>query len=177
MTNNLGGVLLAVGLGLQSALASTGWVERLEIRPPTAERFSVPEGVVLRYGDGAEDPGQGEPALPTLIKSVPAWPGFRLSVRVVETEFADEAEVRVAPTLKLRRTLIEDNRYATTWVRESDGVTRTAFWPESLARVDEAWQGTNKVARLAVRPVQWNAQDGALRVHSRLVLDLVYQPE
>lgn len=171
------GLLAAWGFGAVMAPASTGWVERLELRPPPAERMKVPEGAVLRYGSGAEEPGKGEPALPTYLQAVTARPGYRLSVRVVETDYADETGVTVAPTLKLRRTLVEDNRYAVDWVREADGAVRTDFWPESLARVDEAWQGTNKLGRLVVRPIQWNAQTGVLRVHSRLVLELVYQPE
>lgn len=177
MTFRAVGFLALWGLGVAMAPASTGWVERLEIRPPPPERVSVPEGVVLRYGSGAEQPGQGEPALPTYIQAVAARPGYRLSVRVVETDFTEEAGVKVAPTLKLRRTLVEDNRYSSAWVREADGAVRTDFWPAELARADEAWQGTNKLARLSVRPVQWDAQAGVLRVHSRLVLELVYQPE
>jgi hypothetical protein len=45
-------------------------------------------------------------------------------------------------------------------VREADAEIygRDAFWPADLVQVDEAWQGTNKLARLAVRPVQWNAR-------------------
>lgn len=178
MIRHVGGVMLWMGLGLQTALASTGWVERLDLQPPPAQRQMLPEGLVLHYGNGAE-PGNGAPDLPIYVQALPARPGYRISVRLVKTEFSEEAGVAVAPSTRLQRTLVEDNRYTTAWVREADAgiYGRDAFWPAELVQVDEAWQGTNKLARLAVRPVQWNAQARILRVHSRFELELSYQPE
>lgn len=178
MIRRVGGGLLWVGLGLQTALASTGWVERLDIQPPPAQRQVLPEGLVLHYGNGPE-PGNGAPDLPTYVQALPARSGYRIRVRLMKTDFSEEVGVVVAPSIRLQRTLVEDNRYATAWVREADeGIyERDAFWPVELVQVDEAWQGTNKLARLAVRPVQWNAQTRILRVHSRFELELSYQPE
>lgn len=178
MSRCVGGVMLWMGLGLQTALASTGWVERLDLQPPPAQRQVLPEGLVLHYGNGAE-PGNGAPDLPIYVQALSARPGYRISVRLVKTEFGEEAGVEIAPSIRLQRTLVEDNRYTTAWVREADAgiYGRDAFWPAELVQVDEAWQGTNKLARLAVRPVQWNAQARILRVHSRFELELSYQPE
>jgi hypothetical protein len=178
MSRRAGGVMMWVGLGLQTALASTGWVERLDLQPPPVQRQMLPEGLVLYYGNGSE-PGKGAPDLPIHVQALPARPGYRITARLVKTEFSEEAGVAVAPSIRLQRSLVEDNRYTTLWVREADAEIygRDAFWPADLVQVDEAWQGTNKLARLAVWPVQWNARTKVLRVHSRFELELSYQPE
>ena len=161
------------------APASTGWVERLEIVPPPLLREELDGGVRLRLGGDEPLAGEGVPDLPSLMRPLAGYPGYRIEVRVVETEHQDEAGVRVVPALTMRRTMVADNVYTSSWVRAAaDAVyARDGLWPDSLAQVDEAWQGTNRVARLVVRPVQWNPQSQQLRVHTRLVLELIYRPE
>ena len=166
-------------LWVGTALASTGWVERLEITTPPLIREDLESGVLLRLGDDEPAASGGVPDMPSLVKALVGQPGYRIEARVVETEQQEEAGVRVAPSKAMVRTLVSDNKYAVTWVREatSEVYARDAFWPESLVQVDEAWQGTNRLARLVIRPVQWNPKTGVLRTHTRLVLDLFYLPE
>lgn len=173
-------LVLLVGLaGAVHASASTGWVERLEITTPPLLREQVQGGLLLQFGDDEPAASGGVPDLPSLVRPLTGQPGYRIQTVVVETDHRDEAGVRVAPSKDMRRTLISDNKYQVTWVREatSEIYARDAFWPETLVQVEQAWQGSNRVGRMVIRPVQWNPKTDVLRIHERLVVDLVYQPE
>ncbi len=172
-------LLLAWWAGAANAPASTGWVERLELTTPPLLREQVSGGLLLQFGDDEPAASGGVPDLPSLVRPLAGQPGYRIQAVVVETEHRDEAGVRVAPSKDMRRTLISDNKYQVTWVREatSEIYARNAFWPETLVQVEQAWQGSNRVARMVIRPVQWNPKTDVLRIHERLVVDLVYQPE
>jgi hypothetical protein len=170
---------VATGLAPVAVPASTGWVERLVVEPPPPIREATADGMVFRCDpDGPPAPG-GEPDLPVLVRPLSGQPGYRATASVVDAKFRDEGPVRVAPATSLRRELVEDNRYKTEQVRERNPAIygRADFWPPSLVRVDEAWMGTNRVARLVCRPLQWNPQSGVLRVYSRLLVEIVYEPD
>ena len=170
----LAGLVMATG-----AAGSTGWVERIELVPPALTRTETEDGLLIRTGDDGWAGHPGAPDLPALARPLPAARGYRISARLVSSDVQDETVSRVAPAPVLRRTLVDDNRYETAWVREPDpGIyQKDAFWPEQLLQVDEAWQGTNRLARLLIRPVQWNPVAGILRVYRRMAVDVLYQPE
>lgn len=170
----LAGLLVATG-----AAGSTGWVERLEIVTPALTRTETEGGVLIRSGDDGWAAEPGAPDLPALVRSLAAPPGFRLSARLVSSDYQDDPVPRVLPAPVLRRTLVDDNRYDTAWVRDADpGIyQKDAFWPEALLRVDDAWQGTNRLARLLIRPVQWNPVAGILREYRRMTIEVLYQAE
>jgi hypothetical protein len=172
-------LLVAWWAGAANAPADTGWVERLEINTPPLLREQLASGVLLQFGDDEPAASGGVPDLPSLVRPLSALAGYSITAVVVETESRDETGVRVAPSKDMRRTLVADNKYQVTWVREptSELYARNMFWPESLVQVDQAWQGSNRLARLVIRPVQWNPKTEVLRIHERLVVDLVYQPE
>ena len=172
------GLLLGAALSAQ-ADSSTGWVQRLEFQPPAPGRIEMPGGLLLRWaGDEWPNPG-GVPDLPGLVQPLAGQPGYRIGVKIVDAEFEEEEGIRIVAAPGHRRTLVADNQYAVSEVREPDAgiYARDEFWPAALARVDEAWQGTNRLARLELRPVQWNPQRGVLRIYSRLVVEVVFQPE
>lgn len=171
--------LVLAWAAVAQADTATGWVERLEIKPPALEREEVQGGWRLQFGDDEPATAEGVPELPSLVRKIDGGAGYRITARLVESETQDEVGVKVAPALRMQRTLQENNSYQVSWVREPAPAVyeRDAFWPAELLQVDQAWMGTNRLARLVIRPVQWNPKTEVLRKHVRLVLDLIYQPE
>jgi hypothetical protein len=171
--------LLVLAFQPVAAWAATGWVERLEVSVPPPVRLETGVGVAFRFGPDDPPPQDGFPDLAALVRPIRSVPGYQITVQLVASDFSEESGVNVAPALSLHRRLVGDNRYETSWVREKNPSVydRDIFWPESQVAVDQAWMGTNRVARLVCRPLQWNPQTMLLRVYSRLVVELRYQPE
>lgn len=134
---------------------------------------------MIRLSDQGARAKPGAPDLPVLVKVLPVAAGYSLQVRVEDSPFEDTAGLDVVPVETWSAGDPEAARPVPTSRRvPAAGIySSTNFWPQKLVHVDEAWMGTQKVARVEVCPVQYNPSTRTLRFFRQLNGEILFVPE
>ncbi len=131
----------------------------------------VGRGVILCLPDQAAPPAAGGPDVPVLARTVPCPAGMSVTVEVVRAEYQDFGPVQVEPAISVIREFRGEGQEP---LRREErrplpayyGVAE--FWPGPLAVSSEGTFGTQKVARIECRPVQYNPTTGILRCFKQI---------
>ena len=178
-----------VCLLLVAGAATAEWSMPADVQPPGPVRFSVTEsgfetvsangGVVIRLPDQGARAEAGAPDLPVLVKVLPVASDYSLQVRIEDSPFEDTTDISVVPveTWSVDDPEAEHPVPMSSRIPAADIYSSTSFWPRELARIEEAWMGTQKLARIEIRPVQYNPSTRTLRFFRRLAGEIVFVPE
>ena len=156
---------------------------------PTAETFKVEiagfRSEVTSDGHVITMPGQahagkaGDPDLPFVAALCPGLRGFAARVEWNEPVWRDITNVAVAP---VGTRILEDVTTNSPTCRTERISSKTVygadeFWPQRIARVEEAWAGTQKIVRVECSPIQYNPVRKIVRYTSVVEGRLVFEPE
>ena len=121
----------------------------------------------------------GQPDLPVFVKVLDGKPNESLEVILLSSEYLivtqnlDVAAVEVRETIALGPS-DSVRRYVR---REAPSIyTNNVFWPEKQVDITEAWQGSRKLIKVAIFPVQYNPVSKVLRVCRKLEVILKTVP-
>lgn len=125
----------------------------------------TPEGFVLTIPGQAGSVRPGMPDLPPLTRLLPGLPGHSTKIELKSATWIELSGIRVAP---VERRVLEDVTTNEPTYRMSRTPSATVYsadeyWPSAVARVDEAWMGTQKIVRLESFMIQCNPKRETIR--------------
>jgi hypothetical protein len=141
-----------------------------DVRVPGFEAIAQGDGYVLRIPDQAKQPQSGVPDVPVLARVVPLASDVSLRIAITTAAFEEIEGIAVVPTATWS---IDDPEAAHPAPVESRVASATAyastnFWPGELLQVQEVWMGTQKFARIEIRPVQYRPSSKTIRLYRQL---------
>ncbi len=135
--------------------------------PQDIELVAVNDGwTVICEGQAGALPS-GSPDLPVFSCILPLQSGESLEAVSVTAVYEVVTQNVSVVAVSVRETVaLDPGQSNTRTVRRKDPVIygRDAFWPVQQVGINEVWQGPRKLARLELRPVQYNPATGTVRV-------------
>lgn len=141
----------------------TGFTVMLRLPPVTIRQA---EGGVVVEAEGQVPPQDGTPALPAFARLFSGRPGYSLRVADVTASYTTVATGVVVITAGAHAHLQQGHHEA----------EPGAFIPASAVQVEEAWHGTQKLARVAVYPVRYYPQSKELTAAAEMEVRLLFAP-
>lgn len=167
-------VSLATTVGaspLEISESGLGLRELTFILPQEVEFVAVEDGwKVVCEGQAGALP-LGSPDLPAFSGIVVLQPGESLAVEAVTPVYEVVTQKVSVVAVPVRETVaLDPGESVTRTVRRKDPeiYAQDAFWRNEFIRIDEAWQGRRKLARVELRPVQYNPATGTVRMYRSL---------
>jgi len=109
----------------------------------------------------------GSPDLPVFSELLTLQPGESVEAEIVTAVYEVVTQNVSVVAVAVRETVaLDPGQSSTRTVRRKDRViyARGDFWPAQQVRINEVWLGSRKLARLELRPVQYNPATGTVRV-------------
>ena len=137
-----------------------------------------PEGYVLHIPGEAVSAAPGTPAIPRIARLLP---GRKDRAAILQVTGFSSVEVTNSPVASTDAHEVDHPESPTRALRPvrrrlPEIYTRDQFWPPELGQAQEAWIGTQKVVRVEVFPVQYNAKRETVRFFGRLEGTVVFEP-
>jgi hypothetical protein len=119
---------------------------------------------------------EGAPMLPVKVITVGVPPEGPVSFSILEDEFTDQEDIRLAPGPRLVRQREEEGAlYEEVSTPDPEIYDRDAFFPGETCRTQgEVFLRRQRILPLEVFPAQWNPVSGTLRVHQRIVIGVSF---
>jgi len=170
-------IAMVVASALLVATVGIAQVEISDSGPGQRElTFSLPQNIEFVAVDagwavvcdgqaGALPPGS--PDLPVFSGLLPLQPGESVEAGTVTVVYEVVTQNVSVVAVPVRETVaLDPGQSSTRTVRRKDRViyAQDGFWPVQHVSINEVWQGQRKLARVEVRPVQYNPATGAVRV-------------
>ena len=127
-------------------------------------------GVVIEPTGPVAWPDFGEPRLPMIVLLFTVSADEAYEVSWSASSFEDQPVPLLAPVLTPIVETMDDETSRTGMqpLRDEAVYTRDAFWPESIAQLEEARGAGIRYLRVQISPFQYNAVTGLLRSHRGL---------
>jgi hypothetical protein len=137
------------------------------------------DGYILSVPGQATPRNPGGPDLPVVSVLIRGIPGATARVELDSAKWTEIKDVTVAPVESRVMEDVTTNAPSYLQVRTPAATVydKDRFWPERIARLDEAWMGTNRIIRIEVTPFQYNPVRGILRYCPTLEGRIVLEPE
>ncbi len=135
--------------------------------PQDIKLVAVDEGWAVVCDGQAGSLPSGAPDLPVFSEILALQPGESLEAVTVTAVYEVVTQNVSVVAVSVRETVaLDPGQSRTRTVRRKDRVIYDSdgFWPAQQVSINEVWQGSRKLARLELRPVQYNPATGTVRV-------------
>lgn len=152
-------------------------VTACRISAPVVEWRAGAEGAVPWVEGAARYARPGEPDLPLLVRVLPVPQGCEAAVELVQIDAQETNGVAVAPVPAQEIVEADTGRQLRSAPAARSAVYgEDRLWPASPLRVEVADRGTQRWARVAFYPLQYNPVTGVVRWNRTVEARLIWRP-